>query len=180
MAQALLARTLGHAVGARTGILRFLSNLLFPASLLLYSHLLADSVLTLGFASKALVGVVAATLAAKAAVEGWSTVPKYCPERGRRTLFFFAAAFAFFPLPELFPRKLTAWRLRCWADAGLMLGVAALLAAAAAALPCLLLMCPPPLRCCVCCSSYPPPCRPVLGVPLPLAHLPRRGLLAAD
>lgn len=52
MAQALLARTLGHALGARTGLVHFLSNLAFPSTLLVYAHLLSDGVLTLGFASK--------------------------------------------------------------------------------------------------------------------------------
>lgn len=52
MAQALLARTLGHAVGARSTPIHILSNLVFPAALLGYAHLLADGVLTLGFASK--------------------------------------------------------------------------------------------------------------------------------
>lgn len=52
MAQGLLARTLGHAVGARTGLVLFLANLAFPATLLSYAHLLAGGVLTLGFASK--------------------------------------------------------------------------------------------------------------------------------
>ncbi|KAI7839621.1 hypothetical protein COHA_006621 [Chlorella ohadii] len=103
MAQALLARTLGHAVGARSAPIHVLSNLVFPAALLGYAHLLADGVLTLGFASKVLVLVLLATLAAKALLEGFHTLPRYCPRYGKRTLACFAAGFAVFPLPELFP-----------------------------------------------------------------------------
>ncbi|PRW44398.1 derlin-3 isoform X1 [Chlorella sorokiniana] len=103
MAQALLARTLGHAVGARSTPIHILSNLVFPAALLGYAHLLADGVLTLGFASKVLVLVLLATLAAKALLEGFHTLPRYCPRYGKRTLACFAAGFAVFPLPELFP-----------------------------------------------------------------------------
>lgn len=47
--------------------------------------------------------VLLATLAAKAALEGWHTLPRYCPRRGPRTLWCFMAGFAVFPLPELFP-----------------------------------------------------------------------------
>ena len=104
MAQALLARTLGHALGARSPLLRGLSNLAFPATLLAYTHGLAGGILTLGFASKVLVVVLAAQLAAKTALEGWHTLPAYCARRGPRCVAFFAAGFAFFPLPELFPR----------------------------------------------------------------------------
>lgn len=74
MAQALLARTLGHALGARSGAVQALANLVFPAVLLGYTHLLADGVLTLGFASKVLVAVLLATLGAKAALEGFDTL----------------------------------------------------------------------------------------------------------
>jgi len=52
MAQALLARTCGHAVGASTPIPQFLANLVFPTTLLVYAHGMAGGVLTLGFASK--------------------------------------------------------------------------------------------------------------------------------
>lgn len=103
MAQALLARTLGHAVGACSTPIHILSNLVFPAALLGYAHLLADGVLTLGFASKVLVLVLLATLAAKALLEGFDTLPRYCPRYGKRTLACFVAGFAVFPLPELFP-----------------------------------------------------------------------------
>lgn len=151
-AQALLARTLGHAVGAQSSLLlSCLSNLVYPASLLVYAHLLADGVLTLGFASKVgavrssgtrgwagaapcsmegwrwlesmpgaarpstcppsrrppqvLLLVLLATLAAKAGLEGFHTLPRYCPHHGKRTLACFAAAFVVFPLPELFPSE---------------------------------------------------------------------------
>ncbi|PSC69896.1 serine threonine [Micractinium conductrix] len=104
-AQALLARTCGHAVGARSVATQALANLVFPVGLLAYAHGLADGVLTLGVASRALLGVLLATLAAKAVVEGWHTVPRYCPRRGRRTLAFFIAGFGFFPWPERFPRQ---------------------------------------------------------------------------
>jgi len=50
-----------------------------------------------------LVVVLAGTLAAKAGLEGFSTLPKYCPRRGKRTLACFALGFTVFPLPELFP-----------------------------------------------------------------------------
>lgn len=50
--QGLLARTCGHALGARQALTRFLANLVFPASLLAYAHLFADGVLTLGVASR--------------------------------------------------------------------------------------------------------------------------------
>lgn len=103
--QALLARTCGHAVGARSVATQALANLVFPVGLLAYAHGLADGVLTLGVASRALLGVLLATLAAKAVVEGWHTVPRYCPRRGRRTLAFFIAGFGFFPWPERFPRE---------------------------------------------------------------------------
>lgn len=52
VSQALLARTCGHAVGARSPATQLLSNLVFPACLLTYAHLLADGVLTLGVASR--------------------------------------------------------------------------------------------------------------------------------
>ena len=39
-------------MGVRSTPLRLLSNAVFPAALLGYAHLLADGVLTLGFASK--------------------------------------------------------------------------------------------------------------------------------
>jgi hypothetical protein len=48
--------------------------------------------------------VLLATLASKACLEGWASLPKYCPRRGRRTLACFAAGFGVFPLPELLPR----------------------------------------------------------------------------
>jgi hypothetical protein len=51
-AQALLGRTLGHAVGARSPITRAIANQAYPATLLVYTHVVADGVLTLGFASK--------------------------------------------------------------------------------------------------------------------------------
>lgn len=50
--QGLLARTCGHALGARLPLTRLLANLVFPASLLAYAHLFADGVLTLGVASR--------------------------------------------------------------------------------------------------------------------------------
>lgn len=51
-----------------------------------------------------LVLVLLSTLACKGLLEGWSSVPAYCPRRGRRTLACFALGFAAFPMPELFPR----------------------------------------------------------------------------
>lgn len=48
--------------------------------------------------------VLLATVAAKAVLEGWSTLPKYCSRRGPQTVACFALGFAFFPLPELLPR----------------------------------------------------------------------------
>lgn len=56
-----------------------------------------------------LVLVLLATLAAKALLEGFDTLPRYCPRYGKRTLACFVAGFAVFPLPELFPSEL----LRC-------------------------------------------------------------------
>ena len=103
--QALLARTMGHAVGARSTLISSLSSIVYPAALLAYAHLLADGVLTLGVASKVLLLVVLATLAAKAALEGFHTLPQYCPRLGKRTLACFAGAFAAFPMPELFPSE---------------------------------------------------------------------------
>ena len=50
-----------------------------------------------------LVLTLMATLAAKATVEGFHTLPKYCPRRGKRTLACFVAGFAVFPMPEIFP-----------------------------------------------------------------------------
>ncbi|KAL4423051.1 hypothetical protein ABPG77_002085 [Micractinium sp. CCAP 211/92] len=105
MAQALLARTCGHALGARLAPTRLLCNLVFPASLLVYAHLFADGVLTLGVASRVLVLVLLCTLACKGLLEGWSSVPAYCPRLGKRTLACFALGFAAFPMPELFPRQ---------------------------------------------------------------------------
>lgn len=49
--------------------------------------------------------VLLATLAAKALLEGFHTLPRYCPRYGKRTLACFAAGFAVFPLPELFPSE---------------------------------------------------------------------------
>ena len=103
--QALLARTMGHAVGARSTFISTLSNLVYPATLLAYAHLLADGVLILSVASKVLLLVVLATLAAKAALEGFHTLPQYCPRLGKRTLACFAGGFAAFPMPELFPSE---------------------------------------------------------------------------
>lgn len=51
-----------------------------------------------------LVLVLLSTLAAKGLLEGWGSVPSYCPRRGKRTLACFALGFAAFPMPELFPR----------------------------------------------------------------------------
>ena len=39
-------------MGAQTTLVNGLANLVFPAALLIYAHLLADGVLTLGIASK--------------------------------------------------------------------------------------------------------------------------------
>lgn len=58
-----------------------------------------------------LVLVLLATLAAKALLEGFHTLPRYCPRYGKRTLACFAAGFAVFPLPELFPSE--CWELCC-------------------------------------------------------------------
>jgi hypothetical protein len=52
MAQALLARTLGHALNVQSPLGKLTANLVFPATLLAYAHLLADGVLTLGVASR--------------------------------------------------------------------------------------------------------------------------------
>ena len=52
--------------------------------------------------------VLLSTLAAKALVEGFHTLPSYCPRYGKRTLACFAAGFAVFPLPELFPSETPA------------------------------------------------------------------------
>ena len=48
--QTLLARTLGHALGVHTSLLGVVCNLLFPTSLMAYTHILGQ--LTLGVASK--------------------------------------------------------------------------------------------------------------------------------
>lgn len=53
--------------------------------------------------SQVLVLVLIATLASKVLLEGYGSLPKYCRRRGKRTLACFVAAFAIFPLPELFP-----------------------------------------------------------------------------
>lgn len=42
--------------------------------------------LSLAVCSKVLLWIMLATLAAKVAIEGWHTVPKYCPQRGKKVL----------------------------------------------------------------------------------------------
>ncbi len=55
--------------------------------------------------AQVLVLVLLCTLACKGLLEGWSSVPAYCPRLGKRTLACFALGFAAFPMPELFPRE---------------------------------------------------------------------------
>lgn len=83
-AQTLLARTLGHAIGAYTQLVSGLANLFFPAALLAYGHVMGG--LSLGACSKVLLAIMLATLVAKMAWEGPHTLPKYCPRRGKKVL----------------------------------------------------------------------------------------------
>lgn len=105
MAQALMGRTFAHALGATSRITLSLPSIVYPASLLIYAHGLADGVLTLGIASKTLGLVLLATLASKLLLEGVGSLPQYNARRGKRTLACFVLAFIAFPMPELFPRQ---------------------------------------------------------------------------
>jgi hypothetical protein len=110
VAQSLLARTLGHALGARSAPAVWLSNGAFPTLLMSWAvaskripHIVPP--MTLGQASRALLAVMCATLLAKLVLEGPGTLPKYNKARGRRAGLCFLFGFVVFPLPELFPEK---------------------------------------------------------------------------
>lgn len=74
-AQALLARLLGHGLGARGAPTLALSNAAFPAAVWGVARLRGG--ITLGLASKILAAVAASTVASKALLEGWHSLPRY-------------------------------------------------------------------------------------------------------
>jgi hypothetical protein len=106
-AQTVLSRTLGHAVGAHTSVVKTIYNAVFPCLLIGWAFLSKRAhrwpPLTFGAASKALFLVMLSGLAAKVAFEGATTFPVYSKPRGKKAFLFFFLAFVFFPLPELFP-----------------------------------------------------------------------------
>ena len=99
-------------MGAHTSLVTAISSALYPFVLTAWAVLSKRGVLktslpplSLGTASKALILIMVAALAAKAAYEGgMDTMPRYNKKKAKRILICFFLGFFVFPLPEVFPQ----------------------------------------------------------------------------
>ena len=101
--QSLLARTVGHVLGARSCIVKALSNVAFPIILVSWSLLSkqigAVVTPTLGTSSIVLLAIIIAAVVTKLVIE-----PKTLPDIPPRVFVLSALGFLCFPIPEIMPR----------------------------------------------------------------------------